>query len=86
MGKSIATKISDFKEDLARLQQSHDQAKGALDTKIKMLKDKFGFEDLEVARKQLKEYTEEIDSLQQELDVLILGFEKEFKEFLPSLR
>lgn len=85
MAVSITEKIKGYREDLSKLQKAYDQTQGALDTKMKMLKDKFGFDDILLAQKQLKKYEKEVVTLEQELESSLASFEKKYKDFLPSL-
>lgn len=80
--KSAKDKIQEFKDDLSRLQQSCDQAKGALDTRMKTLKDDFGFNDIESAKKQSKKLEKELSGLNEKFDAAISDFEKKYKDLL----
>lgn len=80
---TIQEKIDNYKEALDKLKRSYDQAKGALDARMKILKDQFGFTSIEDAQKQLKKYEKEAEGLKKELDVKVTNFEKTYKGFLP---
>lgn len=89
MAESTTNKIKSYKESLSKLQQSYDQAKGALDSRMTMLKEKFGFSDIDSAQKQLEKYSKEVDDLKNELDSALTAFENSYKECLlpvPRLR
>ena len=79
---NVREEIQEYKTLLNRLQSEFDKSAGALSSEMKMLKEKFGFSDIQSAKKQLKKYDKEIDNLEKSLNQSISIFQKKYKNVL----
>jgi DNA anti-recombination protein RmuC len=82
MADNTRDKIEGFKDGIQKLQRNYDQAKGAYDTQLKALKDKFGVSTLEAAQKLLKEKMKKRDDLETALNKAVKTFETNYGETL----
>jgi seryl-tRNA synthetase len=82
MAINIREEIQRYKILLNKLQSEFDKSTGALSSEMKVLKEKFGFNDVQSAKKQLKKYDKEIDDLEKNLNQSISLFQKKYKNIL----
>lgn len=76
--------IKFYQNKLSKLKTLFDNASGAYNARLKILKDKFGFDNVEDAKKQLKKYEKEVDDLIDNRNDAIELFEKKYKDVLEK--
>jgi ribonuclease HII len=84
MANDVKGKIEDFKRTLKKLQDNYNQAKGARDSKLKTLKDDFGFDSIAKAETELAVLKKKSIVIKKKRDDAIEDFEDKYKDLLEA--